>query len=232
MSESGEGIGDHTYIVDFDVLYDGASYYVYTDKYNNYAHVYHSSNPATGWTDEKLYSGTSPIQDAIYDAASGYFFFFNGSTLYRCRTLHDQTTWETMTSVGVNGGGSIAVYENTIVAAVTGKLLYSLNAGTSFTTKTGNQYLVGNLIAFDGFFAGAGGTSIQISDDIAAGFISVDVGYEVTSLAGNGNFLIGSCKSTSTVMRNVYHDYTYDSKRIPNITPDVRSHAYIKAVEE
>lgn len=232
MSESGEGIGDHTYIVDFDVLYDGASYYVYTDKYSNYAHVYHSSNPATGWTDERLYSGTSPIQDAIYDADSGYFFFFNGSTLYRCRTLYDQTTWETMTSVGVNGGGSIAVYENTIVAAVTGKLLYSLNAGTSFTTKTGIQYLAGNLIAFDGFFAGASGTSIQISDDIAAGFISVDVGYEVTSLAGNGNFLIGSCKSTATVMRNVYHDYTYDSKRIPNITPDVRSHAYIKAVEE
>ena len=95
-------------------------------------------------------------------------------------------------------------------------------------------YAAYNLIMFDGFIAGTGtGQKVAISDDITTGFVFVDVGYTLSSqLAGHGTLLIGACDSTNTVMRNVYHDYASDSKKIPNITPDARSHAYIKAMEE
>ena len=60
-----------------------------------------------------------------------------------------------------------------------------------------------------------------------------DVIKKVEMFAGNGSgIVVGSLKSSGTTTQNVYRDFTYDAKKIPTITPDSRSHAYIKAVEE
>ena len=71
------------------------------------------------------------------------------------------------------------------------------------------------------------------TDDLTQGFLSIDAPTDVNTFAGNGSGLIvGALKSQGASSVNIYRDFTYDAKKIPTITPDSRSHAYIKAVEE
>lgn len=206
-------------------------------------YVYSTQN-FTQWNSNTSYgSATLSARDVALDEAQGYFYMLYGGTanlrLYKTDNPATSPTQTTLLSDNVSRGsdGSIAAYNNTVVIVqpYESKFRFSQNGGTSFTTKNSNaSYAVENPIIFDGFVAGTNGsTKIAISDDITAGFVYAETGYTLSgNLAGHGNMLIGACDSTATAMRNVYHDYSYDSKRIPNITPDVRSHAYIKAVEE
>ena len=61
----------------------------------------------------------------------------------------------------------------------------------------------------------------------------MDISANVNTFAGNDSGLIvGALTSQGSSSINVYRDFTYEAKKIPTITPDSRSHAYIKAVEE
>ena len=69
---------------------------------------------------------------------------------------------------------------------------------------------------------------IMYTDDITQGLLTADVTHQVTGFAGDGNgMVVGALQSSGPTTQNVY-----DAKKIPTITPDSRSHAYIKAVEE
>ena len=182
------------------------------------------------------------IADVALDESTGYFYIVYGGTLasriIKTSAPANVSSWNYIKQDAFRGSNAQVVADNNLVIVAfkyDGKVLYSQNGGTSFVTKNmSGAYAVENLIMFDGFIAGTStNQKVAISDDITTGFVFANVGYPLSSqLAGHGTLLIGACDSAGTVMRNVYHDYSYDSKRIPNITPDVRSHAYIKAVEE
>lgn len=80
---------------------------------------------------------------------------------------------------------------------------------------------------------GNGDPVILYTDDITQGFLVANVTKTVEMFAGNGSgMVVGALKSSGPTTQNIYRDFTYDAKKIPTITPDSRSHAYIKALEE
>ena len=57
--------------------------------------------------------------------------------------------------------------------------------------------------------------------------------YNVAGLAIGGNVVAGIVDTSSDEQIKILRrDFSYSAKRIPNITPDGRSYAYIKALEE
>ena len=218
------------------LFYLNGVYYTFHSEGGSY------SSDLKNWGEFSRPDSNLEIADVALDESTGFFYIiYGGSSAYRLiKTTAPANVddWNYIQQNSYRGNDAQVVVDNNMVIVAlnySSKILYSQNGGTSFVTKnrTGT-YLAYDLIMFDGFIAGTSANQkVAISDDIAAGFVFADVGYALSSqLAGHGTLLIGACDSTGTVMRNVYHDYSYDSKRIPNITPDVRSHAYIKAVEE
>lgn len=83
----------------------------------------------------------------------------------------------------------------------------------------------------NGIWIVPGDEKLLLSDDLSSGFTAIDTTGSVTTIASTGNLAVAALAS-NTAMYNLMHDFTYDAKKIPNITPDSRSHAYIKAAEE
>lgn len=78
------------------------------------------------------------------------------------------------------------------------------------------------------------GTSLYISEDITQGW---DFTATLSTAAGNQPAAAGTivripCSSNGAVVKDIMHNFAYDNKKIPNITTDARSKAYIKALEE
>lgn len=218
------------------LFYLNGVYYTFHSEGGSY------SSDLKNWGEFSRPDSNLVIADVALDESTGFFYIIYGASsayrLIKTTAPANIDGWNYIQQDYYRGNYAQVVADNNMVIVALNsdsKILYSQNGGTSFVTKNmSGAYAVDNLIMFDGFIAGTGaGQKVAISDDITTGFVFADVGYKLSSqLAGHGTLLIGACDSAGTVMRNVYHDYSYDSKRIPNITPDVRSHAYIKAVEE
>lgn len=218
------------------LFYLNGVYYTFHSEGGSY------SSDLKNWGEFSRPDSNLVIADVALDESTGFFYIVYGASsayrLIKTTAPANIDNWNYIQQDYYRGNyAQVTADNNMVIVALNSdsKILYSQNGGTSFVTKNmSGAYAVENLIMFDGFIAGTGaGQKVAISDDITTGFVFVDVGYKLSSqLAGHGTLLIGACDSANTVMRNVYHDYAYDSKRIPNITPDVRSHAYIKAMEE
>lgn len=218
------------------LFYLNGVYYTFHSEGGSY------SSDLKNWSEFSRPDSGLVITDVALDESTGFFYIIYGASsayrLIKTTAPANIDDWNYIQQNSYRGNDAQVIADNNMIIVAlnySSKILYSQNGGTSFVTKNmSGTYAVYNLIMFDGFIAGTSANQkVAISDDIAAGFVFVDVGYALSSqLAGHGTLLIGACDSTGTVMRNVYHDYSYNSKRIPNITPDVRSHAYIKAVEE
>ena len=75
---------------------------------------------------------------------------------------------------------------------------------------------------------------IMIAEDIEQGW---DFTATLSTAAGNQPAAAGTivripCSSNGAVVKDIMHNFAYDNKKIPNITTDARSKAYIKALEE
>lgn len=218
------------------LFYLNGVYYTFHSEGGSY------SSDLKNWYEFSRPDSNLVIADVALDESTGYFYIVYGGTIasriIKTSAPANVSSWNYIKQDAFRGSDAQVVADNNLVIVAftyDGKVLYSQNGGTSFVTKNmSGAYAVNNLIMFDGFIAGTdAGQKVAISDDITTGFVFVDVDYALSpQLAGHGTLLVGACDSANTVMRNVYHDYAYDSKRIPNITPDSRSHAYIKAVEE
>lgn len=218
------------------LFYLNGVYYTFHSEGGSY------SSDLKNWGEFSRPDSNLVIADVALDESTGFFYIIYGASsayrLIKTTAPANIDDWNYIQQNSYRGNyAQIVADNNMVIVALTSdsKILYSQNGGTSFVTKNmSGAYAVENLIMFDGFIAGTGaGQKVAISDDITTGFVFVDVGYKLSSqLAGHGTLLIGACDSAGTVMRNVYHDYASDSKKIPNITPDARSHAYIKAMEE
>ena len=218
------------------LFYLNGVYYTFHSEGGSY------SSDLKNWYEFSRPDSSLVIADVALDEATGYFYIVYGGTLasrlIKTTAPANVSSWNYIQQDAFRGSDAQVVADNNLVIVAftyDGKVLYSQNGGTSFVTKNmSGAYAVSNLIVFDGFIAGTdAGQKVAISDDITTGFVFVDVDYALSpQLAGHGTLLMGACDSANTVIRNVYHDYASDSKKIPNITPDARSHAYIKAMEE
>lgn len=198
------------------------------------------------------------VNNIVYNESDGYFYGAKGRTdslsaykLARTRTPDSYSSWQVICS---NNGyyRGIAASGNIIIAMDASNnnsrvYVYSVDGGKTFTTKTLSVYPIVSsqrdwVKIFNGIVVLAARTSSQATvgvpkllytDDLTQGFLSVDTDANVNTFAGNNSGLIvGALESQGTSSIDIYRDFTYEAKKIPTITPDSRSHAYIKAVEE
>lgn len=81
---------------------------------------------------------------------------------------------------------------------------------------------------------GVDGTSVYVSEDITQGW---DYTTTLSASAGGQPAAAGTVvripgTSANTAVKDILHNFAYDNKKIPAITTDTRSKAYIKALEE
>lgn len=197
------------------------------------------------------------VDNVVYNEADGYFYGAKGTHNYssanqlaRTRTPDDYSSWQVIYSEQGDYIG-IAVEGNLILAlgkgTVTRNYVYSVDGGKTF--KTASLTTKPNVSPQRDWVKIIGGIAVLstrtvvqeadsapkllYTDDLTQGFLSIDAPTDVNTFAGNGSGLIvGALKSQGASSVNIYRDFTYDAKKIPTITPDSRSHAYIKAVEE
>ena len=93
-----------------------------------------------------------------------------------------------------------------------------------------------NLIYSGGLYIDSAGSDIHVTDDIETGWDStIDAAQTLADISPIVHDQVAAIavKSTDTsVIKIIWHNFAYDNKKIPSITPDSRSHAYIKALEE
>ena len=197
------------------------------------------------------------VENVVYNEADGYFYGAKGTHNYssanrlaRTRTPDDYNSWQVIypeegdyIGIAVEGNLILAIGKGT----VTRNYVYSVDGGKTFKTasltvspKVSPQRDWVKIIG--GIAVLSARTIVQetdstpkllYTDDLTKGFLSIDAPTYVNTFAGNGSGLIvGALESQGVSSVNIYRDFTYDAKKIPTITPDSRSHAYIKAVEE
>ena len=198
------------------------------------------------------------VNNIVYNESDGYFYGAKGRTnslsaykLARTRTPDSYSSWKVIcsnngyyTGIAASGNIIIAMHASNDNSRV---YVYSIDGGKTFTTKTlpvnpaaGSQRdwvkIFNGIIVLAAQEIGQDGNSVPkllYTDDLTQGFLSADIPGYVNTFASNGSGLIvGALASQGASSIDVYRDFTYDAKKIPTITPDNRSHAYIKAVEE
>lgn len=241
------------------LLFDGTAYYFdyYAAPSSNagYTHyVYYAtalseiSNGQFNIPWAQVESASNVYFTKYYDATSGYFYgakienYTDIRGIARTRSLQSSSGWNNVSIQGASkdirafavDGNNIAVITYTSSKA---QIYRSTDMGETFTallttTELQNRYfnqvaLVSGIIcAWSGngdewiCIIDAGSTDVQIvsSDTLTADAFAV-----------HGN-TIAICSYDYVSI--LHQDFTHSKKKIPNITPDSRSHAYIKALEE
>lgn len=244
-----------------DIITDGTKYYLVekeqygmTSSLSLFPPAWQTSDFGGGTSSG---SDSNTVENIAYNEADGYFYGAKGTHKYpsanqlaRTRTPDDYNSWQVIYSEQGDYIG-IAVEGNLILALGTGtaprNYVYSVDGGKTF--KTASLTTKPNVSPQRDWVKIVGGIAVLstrtvvqeadsapkllYTDDLTQGFLSIDAPTDVNTFAGNGSGLIvGALKSQGASSVNIYRDFTYDAKKIPTITPDSRSHAYIKAVEE
>ncbi len=246
----------------WDIITDGSRYYlvsqiqgVMRSSLSLFPPAWQESSFGGQSTTGNYYNA---VKNIVYNEFDGYFYGAKGSTRYlsafqlsRTRTPDSYASWQVIYS---NNGyySGIAASGNIIIAMDASNdnsrvYVYSVDGGQTFNTATLSVYPVVSsqrdwVKIFNGIVVMAARTSSQATvgdpkllytDDLTQGFSSADVAANVNTFAGNDSGLIvGALESQGTSSIDIYRDFTYEAKKIPTITPDSRSHAYIKAMEE
>lgn len=244
-----------------DIITDGTKYYLVekeqygmTSSLSLFPPAWQTSDFGGGTSSG---SDSNTVENIAYNEADGYFYGAKGTHNYpsanqlaRTRTPDDYNSWQVIYSEQGDYIG-IAVEGNLILALGKGtaprNYVYSVDGGKTF--KTASLTTKPNVSPQRDWVKIVGGIAVLstrtvvqeadsapkllYTDDLTQGFLSIDAPTDVNTFAGNGSGLIvGALKSQGASSVNIYRDFTYDAKKIPTITPDSRSHAYIKAVEE
>lgn len=119
-------------------------------------------------------------------------------------------------------------------------------ANATISGLTNTDYLTGGMILADGVSVCVVESSslsdttpkLLLADDDASGFVCITMPhafngsgrtYQQAAACGSLAAIITSAAGNGYVM---YHDFAYGDKKIPTVTPGLRSQAYIKALEE
>lgn len=233
------------------------SYYAYKGSfygtdYDAWYYVYHTTSLAeavdeTSWTESSNVS--SNVQPVLYDAVSKYFYGtkyqYVGSNdlqgISKTRTLLSANAWSDLTlPSAVSGITSYTVAGNDIVIATSdsgkSQIYRSTNMGTSYvsllSTELQNKYF-GVVCLLSGIlcvWAGNGDKNIYMFNADSTDVQTVVSDVPIQGVFAHSTNVIAICSSDLT--QTVHQDFTHSKKKLPNISPDSRSKAYIKALEE
>lgn len=244
------------------LLFDGTTYYFAYTAYasgssQSTSVIYYTTELAenasgeygTGWAA----SGNVATQflARYYDVDSGYFYgvriynldnYSNVTGIVRSRDLQSESNWSELSGLGhVSSIQAFAVKGNDIAfvtySSSSTQIYRSTDMGETFTrllTTTAQQSEFLNKIALvSGIICAWGGTghkNIYIIDADGEDVQIVTGDTSLGALFAYSTNAIAICSSSLTSV--VHQDFTYKNKKIPAITPDNRSKAYIKALEE
>lgn len=244
-----------------DIITDGTRYYLVekeqygmTSSLSLFPPAWQTSDFGGGTSSG---SDSNTVENIVYNEADGYFYGAKGTHKYssanqlaRTRTPDDYRSWQVIypeqgdyIGIAVEGNSILALGKGTVAR----NYVYSVDGGKTFKTaslttqpKMSPQRdwvkIIGGIAVLSTRTVAQETDSapkLLYTDDLTKGFLSIDAPTDVNTFAGNSSGLIvGALKSQGASSVNIYRDFTYDAKKIPTITPDSRSHAYIKAVEE
>lgn len=187
-----------------------------------------------------------------YDVDSGYFYgiriysldnYDNVTGIVRSRNLQSEDNWSVLSGLGVVSYIRAFAVQGNDIAVVTcssnnhSQIYRSTDMGISFTallstTEQQSKELY-NIALVSGVICawfGYGSSYIYIIDADGTDVQSVTNDVELSKAFAHTANAIAVCSYSATTV--VHQDFTYKNKKIPSITPDSRSHAYIKALEE
>lgn len=241
-------IAEGTYY--FSYYADAGSYYG-TD-YNEWHYVYHTTTltetiSETSWTESNNVS--SKIYPVLYDAVSKYFYGskyqYVGSGTFqgisRARTLLSANAWSDLTlPSAATDVTRYTVAGNDIVIATSSssksQIYRSADMGTSYVsllnTELQNKHF-GEVCLLSGIlcaWAGNGDKNIYMFNADNTDVQTVVSDVPIQDVFAHSTNVIAICSSDLTQI--VHQDFTHSKKKLPNISPDSRSKAYIKALEE
>ena len=233
------------------------SYYAYAGSYygtdyNEWHYVYHTTTltetiSETSWTESNNVS--SNIYPVLYDAVSKYFYGnkyqYVGSGTFqgisRTRTLLSANAWSDLTlpSAAADVTG-YAVAANDIAIATfsssKSQIYRSTDMGMSYvsllSTELQNKHF-GEVCLLSGIlcaWAGNGDKNIYMFNADNTDVQTVVSDVPIQGVFAHSTNVIAICSSDLTQI--VHQDFTHSKKKLPNISPDSRSKAYIKALEE
>lgn len=242
------------------LLFDGTTYYFAYTAYSSsdgqqISRIFYTTelteNVSSAW--DAAWNVSTQFLVKYYDVDSGYFYGVriysldnndNATNIVRSRNLQNGGSWSDLSGLGiVSYIRSFAVQGNDIAVVTcnsssdSAQIYRSTDMGESFAsllTTTAQQSKFLNKIALvSGIicaWAGNGNNHIYIidADGEDVQIVTSDTSLGVPFAYSTNAIAICSYSLTSVV----HQDFTYKNKKIPNITPDSRSHAYIKALEE
>lgn len=127
----------------------------------------------------------------------------------------------------VDGSIYVANKDDRGLKKITGSSTLTVSEVSSFTDFN-------YAINCNGQIVGTDGDTVFVTEDIEHG---ADYSTTLTLAPGNKPAAAGAivripCSSSSAAVKDILHNFVYDNKKIPNITTDSRSGAYIKALED
>lgn len=220
----------------YDMLY-GKGLYIITSVFG-YATATSINGPWTSgyWSSDTSETSPNYFNKLVFNEYDDYWYGYRvyDSVLYRGQS---PLNMQSVSGVTTSQGKWIAVNP-------TGVLVSSSAAGYAFAptgSSTFTKYTLTGASTNQGYATAIGeswiiytSTTIYTSNAPAAGFQSVAAQQALTDLASYNNIAVGAvlAEENDLTVSNMQHDFTYDNKKIPAITPDAYSYAYIKAMEE
>lgn len=132
----------------------------------------------------------------------------------------------------VNGNVYIYVKKN-------GTITLNKITGTDTLTVTpiSETDFVDYAVNCNGQIVGVNGQKVFVAESVEKVEQGWDYTTTLTLAAENYPVAVGTvvripCSSANAAVKDIVHNFAYDNKKIPNITTDARSGAYIKALEE
>lgn len=233
------------------------SYYAYAGSYygadyNEWHYVYHTTTltetiSETSWTEGNNVS--SNIYPVLYDAVSKYFYGdkhqYVGSGTFqgisRTRTLLSANAWSDLTlpSAAADVTG-YAVAANDIAIATfsssKSQIYRSTDMGASYVSLLSTELqdkFFGEVCLLSGILCAWSGNDpkyIYMFNSGSADAQTVMSDVSIRDVFAHSASAIAICSSDLTSI--VHQDFTHSKKKLPSISPDSRSKAYIKALEE
>lgn len=245
-----------------DVYWDGQRFFVLgtqQDSYNRYAVIRYTnqltskSGPAE--SDDQAWTGgglTNDIPLGMYvrktDGMIMILCMYGSGTEYSTNVYYTKNVAGNLSKVSITGteradekfgnfvefNGAVYIcdidygrtYKITGADALTSALMSDVSAFNYGTVCAGQIVAVYQHVTNQ--------KKIKITEDIEQGW---DYTVPLSTAAGNQPVAAGTivripCSSNGAVVKDIMHNFAYDNKKIPNITTDARSKAYIKALEE
>ena len=174
---------------------------------------------------------------AIYSQAGNY-------EVYKFQGLNDGYVASSTYPGGTIGSAiNLAAAGDTVILICENGAAYSLDGGETFASAAtfGSEFpteLTHNIAIYDGnicatFLKNGTEKFIAVTSAPDFAFAIKPVDYEIGWFANNGNTVSAIVDNSEDVqVKLLTRDFSYSAKRIPKITPDGRSYAYIKALEE